>query len=85
MPLRVRVPPLLGSVPPPPTQTVTQIARFNNVNQFYSGTVSQVSQAKSVTQTSRFDNNQVFYGGVVTVENVTLGSGRYLFIRRRRC
>jgi nitrogen regulatory protein PII-like uncharacterized protein len=57
---------LLFNQPTTGTQTLTQTARFNNAQTFYSGTVTQAGGTQTLTQTARFNNAQAFYGGTVT-------------------
>lgn len=74
---------LLFSQPTTGNQTITQTARFDNAQTFYSGTVTQAGGTQTLTQTARFNNAQAFYGGTVTGGEQTTGGHYYEFWRKK--
>ena len=57
---------------PPPTQGITQSARVNNANTFYSPTVTQKAPTQTLTQTAQYSNSNVFYAPTVSRGAVNL-------------
>ena len=61
---------------PPPTQGLTQSARFDNTNTFYSPTATQFAPSQSLTP-ARYDNTNTIYSATVTPGAVNLAPSRY--------